>query len=526
MYQEHQSQSNNNDNINHEYRAGTSFRPISTVDTGLRRSKSSRWAAPSNNNRTNDPLSVGSSTEGTSELMLEECRRFLKHARQREHTMRHYHESTPGVDLNRYQHALLMKTPRSMKSQSANLKYNSQAGSSIKFGRALFDFAAKNGQQLSLSRGDLIKILKVPDHNWALVEDCQSGLQGLVPLSYLDYSVGCAVAKRDVHGDQRISNLGRAFEGDAMSAEHDQPDSLTDRRLLQMNKGEPITLLRRLKGHLYEGSNTRRALGLVWSTDLDIIKQPVLDARPSKESNSFNQSHDTKPTLRSNSNLQDQHPHSYYYDEDDDDDLQDEDVSQWQQEHQMLLRRPRARSASGCGRDSERSTNNNRINKQPIQIEANCLCGWDKKDVFQQDQRLHHHILHSDPYNKDSYPITDSNELEHHPHNHESHYQRPRRSSSSPFIGSAEVKQVEVAGAGPSADLGAQASDVEATAETELPRLCRAKYPYKPRQSDELELAVGDVLLIVQKCDDGWFIGSSYSTKRMGTFPGNFVETL
>ena len=39
--------------------------------------------------------------------------------------------------------------------------------------------------------------------------------------------------------------------------------------------------------------------------------------------------------------------------------------------------------------------------------------------------------------------------------------------------------------------------------------LCRfqAVYNYLPRNEDELELKEGDVVDVMEKCDDGWFVG-------------------
>ncbi|XP_031964091.1 sorbin and SH3 domain-containing protein 2 isoform X33 [Corvus cornix cornix] len=43
---------------------------------------------------------------------------------------------------------------------------------------------------------------------------------------------------------------------------------------------------------------------------------------------------------------------------------------------------------------------------------------------------------------------------------------------------------------------------------------------------DELELREGDVIDVMEKCDDGWFVGTSRRTKFFGTFPGNYVKRL
>ncbi|GAB6028154.1 hypothetical protein CHUAL_002364 [Chamberlinius hualienensis] len=54
----------------------------------------------------------------------------------------------------------------------------------------------------------------------------------------------------------------------------------------------------------------------------------------------------------------------------------------------------------------------------------------------------------------------------------------------------------------------------------------RAIYNYKPQNDDELELHDGDLVYVMEKCDDGWYVGSSQRTGLFGTFPGNYVERI
>ncbi|XP_058891706.1 sorbin and SH3 domain-containing protein 1 isoform X6 [Acipenser ruthenus] len=54
----------------------------------------------------------------------------------------------------------------------------------------------------------------------------------------------------------------------------------------------------------------------------------------------------------------------------------------------------------------------------------------------------------------------------------------------------------------------------------------QALYSYVPQNEDELELREGDVVKVMEKCDDGWFVGTSRRTKQFGTFPGNYVKRL
>ncbi|XP_062407659.1 sorbin and SH3 domain-containing protein 2 [Sardina pilchardus] len=54
----------------------------------------------------------------------------------------------------------------------------------------------------------------------------------------------------------------------------------------------------------------------------------------------------------------------------------------------------------------------------------------------------------------------------------------------------------------------------------------QALYNYMPRNEDELELKEGDTVDVLEKCDDGWFVGTSRRSKLFGTFPGNYVKQL
>uniref|UniRef100_A0A3P8YZR3 Osteoclast-stimulating factor 1 n=1 Tax=Esox lucius TaxID=8010 RepID=A0A3P8YZR3_ESOLU len=54
----------------------------------------------------------------------------------------------------------------------------------------------------------------------------------------------------------------------------------------------------------------------------------------------------------------------------------------------------------------------------------------------------------------------------------------------------------------------------------------QALYNYLPRNEDELELKEGDIVDVMEKCDDGWFVGTSRRSKQFGTFPGNYVKQL
>ncbi|XP_045691194.1 E3 ubiquitin-protein ligase SH3RF3 [Phyllostomus hastatus] len=50
-----------------------------------------------------------------------------------------------------------------------------------------------------------------------------------------------------------------------------------------------------------------------------------------------------------------------------------------------------------------------------------------------------------------------------------------------------------------------------------------ALYAYKPQKNDELELHKGEMYHVLEKCQDGWFKGTSLRSGLSGVFPGNYV---
>ncbi|KAM6136417.1 LOW QUALITY PROTEIN: E3 ubiquitin-protein ligase SH3RF1 [Phoenicopterus ruber ruber] len=57
------------------------------------------------------------------------------------------------------------------------------------------------------------------------------------------------------------------------------------------------------------------------------------------------------------------------------------------------------------------------------------------------------------------------------------------------------------------------------------PSVYIAIYPYTPRKEDELELRKGEMFLVFERCQDGWFKGTSMHTSKIG-FPGNYVAPV
>ena len=54
-------------------------------------------------------------------------------------------------------------------------------------------------------------------------------------------------------------------------------------------------------------------------------------------------------------------------------------------------------------------------------------------------------------------------------------------------------------------------------------QMYRALYDYKPVKPDELALKKDELYIVIEKCQDGWFKGSSLHSLKTGVFPGNYV---
>jgi len=51
-------------------------------------------------------------------------------------------------------------------------------------------------------------------------------------------------------------------------------------------------------------------------------------------------------------------------------------------------------------------------------------------------------------------------------------------------------------------------------------------YDYRPCNDDEMSLREGDKVEVMERCDDGWFVGLNRRTREFGTFPGNYVDKV
>ncbi|XP_053240282.1 E3 ubiquitin-protein ligase SH3RF3 isoform X2 [Podarcis raffonei] len=96
-------------------------------------------------------------------------------------------------------------------------------------------------------------------------------------------------------------------------------------------------------------------------------------------------------------------------------------------------------------------------------------------------------------------------------------------SSSAPVQDSTFAGTATMTGPRTSAIIGDQGTP----SKVQLPlNIYLALYAYKPQKTDELELRKGEMYRVIEKCQDGWFKGTSLRNGMSGVFPGNYVTPV
>ncbi|XP_062862035.1 E3 ubiquitin-protein ligase SH3RF3-like [Trichomycterus rosablanca] len=84
-----------------------------------------------------------------------------------------------------------------------------------------------------------------------------------------------------------------------------------------------------------------------------------------------------------------------------------------------------------------------------------------------------------------------------------------------------------IAGAAVQPRVTPTSGELLAAAKVQLPlNIYLALYAYKPQKADELELRKGEMYRVIEKCQDGWFKGTSLRSGASGVFPGNYVTPV
>ncbi|XP_041032513.1 sorbin and SH3 domain-containing protein 1-like isoform X17 [Carcharodon carcharias] len=404
--------------------------------------------------------------------------------------------------------------------------------------RAKFDFKAQSLKELPFQKGDIVYIYRQIDQNW--YEGEHHGRVGIFPRSYIELLPPTERAQPKKAPPLQVLEYGEAvarfnFNGDT----HVE---------MSFRKGERITLVRRVDENWYEGkiSGTSRH-GIFPVTYVDVIKRPrvknAIDYPDPPSSYSSNRSSTSSPQFSARPTPSPPPPPSHYRR------VLSPDVqaitSDWITltmgifPSQTPLPTPplpplpegfysdgnylstslatspsltlNSRNDSGVG---------GRYARSPIVFSDSPVNTLNSASLVPS-----HHSLRGPELTESekSYVETVCNEIMNiaeksvhycsnlsHPL-HSRHKVSPHDSKQS-FIISQQPRGQQ---------RGTSQDRTHATT-----ALFQALYSYTPQNEDELQLREGDIVDVMEKCDDGWFVGTSRRSKQFGTFPGNYVKPL
>nr|XP_009669592.1 PREDICTED: sorbin and SH3 domain-containing protein 1 isoform X29 [Struthio camelus australis] len=346
-----------------------------------------------------------------------------------------------------------------------------KSGSEMRPARAKFDFKAQTLKELPLQKGDIVYIYKQIDQNW--YEGEHHGRVGIFPRSYIELLPPAEKAQ-----PKKSAPLQVLEYGDAVAKFNFNGDTQVE---MSFRKGERITLIRRVDENWYEGkiSGTNRQ-GIFPVTYVEVLKRPVvknaIDYPDPPMSLSPNRSMTASPQTADSKAFSSSTPLSSSA-------LSSSTVTT--QPPPRLTRRVNKPQPSHhslrAGPDLTES--------EKSYVEAVC-----NEIINIAEKSVHYCSTISQPL--DSRHKVTSND-------------------NKPSLIISQQPQAQQQGASP--DRSQTPRDIVSY---------QALYSYTPQNDDELELRDGDIVDVMEKCDDGWFVGTSRRTRQFGTFPGNYVKLL
>uniref|UniRef100_H9GIX7 Sorbin and SH3 domain containing 1 n=1 Tax=Anolis carolinensis TaxID=28377 RepID=H9GIX7_ANOCA len=347
-----------------------------------------------------------------------------------------------------------------------------KSGSEMRAARARFDFKAQTLKELPLQKGDIVYIYKEIDQNW--YEGEHHGRVGIFPQSYVEL-----LPPREKHQPKKPSQLQVLEYGDAIAKFNFNGDTQVE---MSFRKGERITLIRQVDENWYEGKilGTNRQ-GIFPVTYVDIFKQPVVknmeDHSDLLFSHSMNHSQATSPQ---SANAKAFYPSAL---------LSPSAIPSFAVRTELP---PRLSCRVNMPQPSHHSLRPGPDLTESEKTYVETVCN----EILNIAEKSVHYC------STISQPLV-------------SCHKGPFSDSRSSLIISQQPPKVPLL-----------ESTIERNHTAQNVLSYRALYSYIPQNDDELELRDGDIIDVMEKCDDGWFVGTSRRTQQFGTFPGNYVKLL
>ncbi|XP_071830139.1 uncharacterized protein [Apostichopus japonicus] len=328
---------------------------------------------------------------------------------------------------------------------------------------ALYSFSAQSPKELSFKKGDTLYLTKEIDRNWYKGE--HHGRMGIFPRSYIEVVTSIDEARKNQLALPSKEGKAKAkfkFKGETQNE-------------LSFSKHDYIDLIRRVDGNWWEGRLGPRT-GIFPDSYIEVLKHPEVVPSALSPTGSYRSpispsskgSHSPTRGPISPAGTQGG-PHS-----------------------------PSSRTVQSPTRRS--------MNQQPAR-------GQPMSPGRVPDERI---------------TQTQATPVQSQPMYQQKQHQPPRTQQYNPGVSQHPVSQSQHHQIAPSPHHGtAQTYTIDRQSPTPITRQpqdqYQAMYNYVPQNDDELELRDGDMVVVLEKCDDGWFVGTSLRTGMFGTFPGNYV---
>eukprot|EP00075_Anas_platyrhynchos_P027417 XP_027316670.1 sorbin and SH3 domain-containing protein 1 isoform X32 [Anas platyrhynchos] len=379
-----------------------------------------------------------------------------------------------------------------------------KSGSEMRPARAKFDFKAQTLKELPLQKGDIVYIYKQIDQNW--YEGEHHGRVGIFPRSYIELLPPAEKAQ-----PKKPSPLQVLEYGDAIAKFNFNGDTQVE---MSFRKGERITLIRRVDENWYEGRipGTSRQ-GIFPVTYVEVLKRPVvknaIDYPDPPMSLSPNRSMTASPQSPSSELLHTPTP-------------------------PPLPFARRALSPEVQAVTSEWIALTVGVSPSTTPAITPPLPPPPEASLPHTDSLAPSAAASPSPSTADSKAFSSSAPLSSSalssstvttqpPPRHTRRVNKPQPSHHSLRAGP-DLTESEKSYVQPQAQQQGASPDRSHTPRDIVSY--QALYSYTPQNDDELELRDGDIVDVMEKCDDGWFVGTSRRTRQFGTFPGNYVKLL
>ncbi|XP_030344070.1 sorbin and SH3 domain-containing protein 1 isoform X21 [Strigops habroptila] len=346
-----------------------------------------------------------------------------------------------------------------------------KSGSEMRPARAKFDFKAQTLKELPLQKGDIVYIYKEIDQNW--YEGEHHGRVGIFPRSYIELLPPAEKAQ-----PKKTSPLQVLEYGDAIAKFNFNGDTQVE---MSFRKGERIILIRRVDENWYEGriSGTNRQ-GIFPVTYVEVLKRPVvknaIDYPDPPMSLSPNRSMTASPQTADSKAFSSSAP------------LPSSALSS-----STVTTQPPPRLTCRVNKPQP-SHHSLRAGPDLTESEKSYVEAVCNEIINIAEKSVHYCSTIAEPL--DSRHKVTSNDHK-------------------PSLIISQQPQAQQQGTSP--DRSQTPRDIVSY---------QALYSYTPQNDDELELRDGDIVDVMEKCDDGWFVGTSRRTRQFGTFPGNYVKLL